>query len=107
MFLDLCSIDCKTWQDVLIEKGFEFSTSKSLIGFISWNKGEEFNKLGKKITEVLSAYQGRVFVKDVVSTNFNDKGLLFLNTEIPEDAANKIFEAIMSYEQNNVYNTLH
>ena len=107
MVLDLCDIKCKTWQDVLIEKGFEFSTSKSLIGFISWNEGEEFNKLGKKITEVLSGYQGRVFVKDVVSTNFNDKGLLFFNTEISEESANKIFDAIMSYEQNNVYSTLH
>jgi hypothetical protein len=107
MFLDLCNIECKTWQEVLIEKGFEFSTSKALIGFISWNEGEEFNKLGKKITEVLSGYQGRVIVKDVVSTNFNDKGLLFLNAEISEESATKIFDTIMSYEQNNVYNTLH
>jgi hypothetical protein len=106
MFLDLCNIKCKTWQDVLIEKGFEFSTSKSLIGFISWNDGEEFNKLGKKITQVLSGYQGKVFAKDVVSTNFNDKGLLFLDTETSEESANKIFDAIMSYEQNDVYNTL-
>jgi hypothetical protein len=105
--LDLCNTTCKTWQDVLIEKDFESSISESLIGFISWNKGEEFSKLGKKITEVLSTYQGRVFVKDVASANFNDRGLLFLNTEIPEDAANKMFDAIMSYEQNNVYSTLH
>ena len=105
--MDLCNIECKTWQDVLIEKNFEFSTSKSLIGFISWNEGENFNKLGKKITEVLSGHQGKVFVADVVSTNFNDKGLLFLNTETSEETANKIFDAIMSYEQNNVYNTLN
>lgn len=107
MFLDLCNTKCKTWQDVLIEKNFESSTSKSLIGFISWNKGEEFNKLGEKITEVLSGYQGKIFAKDVVSTNFNDKGLLFLNTEISKESANKIFDTIMSYEQNNVYKTLH
>jgi hypothetical protein len=106
LFLDSCNSKCKTWKDVLIEKNFEFSISESLIGFISWNKGEEFSKLGKKITEILSAYQGRVFVKDVVSTNFNDKGLLFLNTEISEDGANKMFEAIMSYEQENVYDRL-
>lgn len=105
--MDLCNTNCKTWQDVLIEKDFESSTSKSLIGFISWNKGEEFNKIGKKITEVLSGYQGRVFVKDVISTNLNDKGLLFLNTEISQEFANKIFDTIMSYEQNNVYNTLN
>jgi hypothetical protein len=98
---------CKTWQDVLVDEGFEDSISKSLIGFIAWNKGEEFTKLGKKVTKVLSGYQGRVLVKDVVSTNFNDKGLLFLNAEITEEVANKMFGAIMSYEQNNVYNTSH
>lgn len=104
--MDIYNTTCKTWHDVLIEKGLDSSISKSLIGFISWNKGEEFANLGKKITEVLSEYQGRVFAKDVVSSNFNDKGLLFFNVAIPDDVANKIFYAIMSYEQNNVYNTL-
>jgi hypothetical protein len=104
--LDLYNTKCKTWQEVLIEKGFEPSISKALIGFISWNRGEEFNKLGKKITEVLSEHQGKVVVKDVVSANFNDKGLLFLNAETTEEAANKIFEVIMGYEQDNVYNSL-
>ena len=103
--MDLCDIKCKTWKEILVDEGFEDSISKSLIGFIAWNKGEEFTKLGKKVTQVLSGYQGRVLVKDVVSTNFNDKGLLFLNAEIPEEVANKMFGAIMSYEQNNVYNT--
>lgn len=104
--MDLYNTKCKTWQEVLIEKGFESSISKSLIGFISWNRGEEFNKLGKKITEVLSEHQGKVVVKDVVSANFNDKGLLFLNAEVAEEAANKMFEVIMGYEQDNVYNSL-
>lgn len=48
MFLYLCNTKCKTWQDILIEKNFESFTSRSLIEFISWNKGEEFNKLGEK-----------------------------------------------------------
>jgi hypothetical protein len=104
--LDLYNTKCKTWQEVLIEKGLEPSISKALIGFISWNRGEEFNKLGKKITEVLSEHQGKVVVKDVVSANFNDEGLLFLNAETTEEAANKIFEVIMGYEQDNVYNSL-
>lgn len=98
---------CKTWHDVLIEKGFDSTTSKSLIGFISWNKGEEFSKLGTEITQLLSGYEGRVFAKDVSAVNYNDKGLLFFSSDIPEEIANKIFEAIMSYEQNNVYCSIH
>ena len=104
--MDLYNTKCKTWQEVLIEKGFEPSISKTLIGFISWNRGEEFNKLGKKITEVLSEHQGKVVVKDVVSANFNDKGLLFLSAEVAEEAVNNMFEVIMGYEQDNVYNSL-
>jgi len=104
--LNLHNADCKTWQDVLIEKGFDSSTATSLIGFISWNKGEEFTKLGKEITEVLYGFEGTVFSKDVASTDYNDKGLLFFDTDIPDETANKIFETIMSYEQNNVYNSL-
>jgi hypothetical protein len=61
-----------------MEKGFDSSTAKSLIGFISWNKGEEFNKLGKEITEIFLGYEGKVIAKDVVSSKYNDKGLLFL-----------------------------
>ena len=57
---------CKTWQDVLAEKGFDSAVSQALIGFISWNKGEKFNKLGRELTEILSVYEGKVFIKDVV-----------------------------------------
>ncbi len=107
MVLSLDNICCKTWQDVLIEKGFDSSTAKALIGFISWNKGEEFFKLGTEITQLLSGYEGKVFAKDVTAINYNDKGLLFFSTDISQEIANKIFEAIMSYEQNNVYSSLH
>lgn len=41
---------CNTWHDVLIESDFDSSDAKSLIGFISWNKGEEFAHLGREIT---------------------------------------------------------
>lgn len=99
-------ITCKTWQDVLDEKGFDPAISKSLIGFISWNKGEKFTKLGKELTELLSDHEGRVFFKDVSSSKYNDTGLVLFNTDISEDIANKVFDAIMSYEQNDVYDTL-
>lgn len=105
--MTICDIKCKTWHDVLMEKGVDSSTSKSLIGFISWNKGEEFNKLGKEITEIFSGYEGKVIAKDVVSSKYNDKGILFFSTDIPENIANEIFDTIMSYEQNHVYNSLH
>ena len=102
----ICNTQCKTWQDVLVEKGFDLPISKSVIGFISWNKGEEFNMLGKELTEILSGHAGNVFIKDVVSNNYNDKGLILFNTDIPEYVANEMFDAIMDYEQNNVYHTL-
>lgn len=98
---------CKTWQDVLIEKGFDSHVSKSLIGFISWNRGEEFTKLGTELTEILSGYEGRIFVKDVVSTDYNDKGLLIFSTDVPEYIVNEMFNAIMDYEQNDVYDSLY
>lgn len=104
--MSICDIKCKTWHDVLIEKGFDPSTAKSLIGFVSWNKGEEFNHLGREITEIYAGYEGKVLAKDVISCKFNDKGILFFNKEVSESVANKIFDAIMGYEQNNVYNSL-
>lgn len=104
--MDRCDIECNTWHDILIKKGFNPDLSRALIGFISWNKGEEFEKLGKEITEVLSGHEGKVFVKDVASTKLNDKGLLFFNMDIPQDVSNNVFDAIMDYEQNEVYNTL-
>lgn len=87
-------------------KGFERSIVKNLIGFISWNKGEEHPKLGREITELLSTYEGKVFVKDVASMNFNDKGLLFFSTDVSDEIANQMFDTIMDYEQHEVYSPL-
>lgn len=104
--MDKESIETNTWQDVLTTKGFNHSTVSNLIGFISWNKGEEHPKLGREITELLSTNEGKVFVKDVTSMNFNDKGLLFFSNDVSEETANEIFDVIMDYEQNEVYSTL-
>ena len=105
--MDDFNIKCKTWHDVLIESGFNPSISKALIGFISWNKGEEFNNLGHEINQMLLNHTGTVFANDVISSKYNDKGLLFFDTEVPISIANEIFDAIMSYEQMNVYNPLY
>lgn len=94
---------CDTWHDVLIENGFDSSTAKSLIGFVSWNKGDEFVHLGREITELLSDHEGKVFAKDAVSSSYGDKALLFFSRDISEETANKMFEVIMNYEQNEVY----
>lgn len=96
-------LKCDTWHDILIKSGFNSSTARSLIGFVSWNKGDEFAKLGREITEVLSDYQGKVFAKDAVSSMYGDKALLFFNEDVSEAIANKMFDVIMNYEQKNVY----
>ncbi|WP_097028288.1 hypothetical protein [Clostridium peptidivorans] len=96
---------CNTWHDVLIEKGFDSSEARSLIGFISWNKGDEFVHLGKEITEILAGHEGKVFAKDAVSSSYGDKALLFFDKDIPEETASKMFEAIMNYEQKEVYSS--
>lgn len=95
-----------TWHDILIKNGFDSATAGSLIGFVSWNKGDEFAYLGREITEVLSDYEGKVFAKDAVSSAYGDKALLFFDKDISEEIANKIFEAIMNCEQKEVYPNL-
>jgi hypothetical protein len=92
-----------TWHDVLIRNGFNPSMAQSLIGFVSWNKGDEFAYLGREITEVLSDYEGRLFAKDAVSSSYGDKALLFFDQDVSEETACKMFEVIMDYEQNQVY----
>lgn len=99
------NLNCDTWHDVLIQKGFDSQSVKALIGFICWNKGDEFAKLGSEITEILSGYEGKVYAKDSVSTTYKDRALLFFNEDIPEGTVNKMFDAIMDYEQNEVYST--
>lgn len=105
--MDVFNINCKTWHDVLIERGFDPSVSKALIGFISWNKGEEFNNLDSKINEILCNHKGTVFANDVESSKYNDKGLIFFTVEVSKSIANEMFDAIMNYEQMNVYNPLY
>ena len=97
---------CLTWHEVLVKKGINPEMSKSLIGFTSWNQNEIPDKLGKHITDILQKYDGRVIAKDVVGTRYNDIGLLFLNNDIPEDVATEVFDTIMNYEQEEVYDTL-
>lgn len=94
---------CDTWHDILIKNGLDYSTTKSFIGFVSWNKGDEFVHLGREITEILFGYEGRVFAKDAVSSIYGDKALLFFDQDVSEETAGRIFEIIMNYEQNEVY----
>lgn len=97
---------CITWHEVLINKGINPEMSKSLIGFTSWNQNEIPNKLGKHITDILQEYSGKVIVKDVVGTRYNDIGLLFLSNDIPQDVSTTVFDIIMNYEQEEVYDPL-
>lgn len=90
----------KTWKDVLKEKGFDKNITDSFIGFISWHKGEMYNNLGEKISNVLSDYSGDVIVKDVFCSIENDEGLIFMKKEISENVANDIFKTITIYEEN-------
>ncbi|QZY57286.1 hypothetical protein [Crassaminicella profunda] len=92
-----------TWQEVLMNKGFDHSTSKSLIGFIAWKENEIFSRLGEEINDVLCGYEGKVIAKDVISNKYNNKGLLFVNNHISNDLSNKIFEEILDYEHEEVY----
>ncbi|MBU3214588.1 hypothetical protein LL033_04810 [Clostridium estertheticum] len=97
---------CLTWHEILIKKGINPEISKSLIGFTSWNQKEIPNKLGKHITDILQENIGKVIVKDVIGTRYNDIGLLFLNNDMSEDIATMVFNTIMEYEQEEVYDIL-
>lgn len=99
-------LKCDTWHDVLIKAGVDTSVARSLIGFISWNKGDEFPRLGTEITEVLNGYEGKVFAKDAVNKSYGDKALLFFSTDISKSMSEKIFDIIMNYEQKEVYSHL-
>lgn len=101
----MSNLNCDTWHDILIKRGFDSKDAKSLIGFICWNRDEEFAKLGTEITEILSGYEGKVFAKDSISSSYGDKALLFFSEDIVEDTANEMFDCIMDYEQNEVYST--
>jgi hypothetical protein len=92
-----------TWHEVLIRNGIDAYTARNFIGFVAWNKGDEFPKLGREITEVVSDSKGRIYVKDAISSRYGDKALLFFSIDVAESTSNKIFDIIMEYEQNEVY----
>ncbi len=94
---------CLTWHEILIEKGINPEIANSLIGFTSWNQEEFPDKLGKHITDILKDYSGKVIVKDVIGTKYNDMGLLFLNNGMSQELATNVFDIIMKYEQEDVY----
>jgi hypothetical protein len=87
-----------TWQDVLAEHNVDEAASKSLIGFVSWNRNEPSPLIGKDITGILKDSRGNVIVKDVGSKSYNDRGLLFVDKEMDIETANEIFDIIMEYE---------
>lgn len=94
-----------TWQELLEEKGIEPKLARKIFAFISWNENEGFSGLGNKITQILFSCNDRLIIKDVTSKKYNDIGLLFLTEDLSTEIANEIFDIIMSYEQEVIYNT--
>jgi hypothetical protein len=92
-----------TWKEVLINKGIDESIVKSFIGFIAWDEGKIFSKLGQEINDVLNGYEGKVIANDVICNKYKSIGILFFSTDISEKIANKVFEVIQDYEHNEVY----
>lgn len=97
------SLDSITWQEVLTVGGMDADTASRLIGFVSWNKDEMAPLLGQDITNILSQSGGKAVVKDVSTSAYNDRGLLFLEEDVPDDSAHRMFDIIMDYEQQEVY----
>jgi len=95
-----------TWHEVLKNKGFDSKVSKSVIGFIAWEKDNMFQKIGKEINDVLLGYEGKIIAKDVLSNKFNNIGVLFVSDDISQDTSDKIFQAILDYEHEEVYRHL-
>ena len=91
------------WHEVLSKKGFDSMTSSSFIGFIAWEKNNMFSKMGKEINDALLGYEGRVIAMDVHSTKYNNIGVIFVNKDIPEESTYDIFNAILDYEHEEVY----
>jgi hypothetical protein len=99
----ITDILCLTYKDVLSNKGFKDDITANFIGFISWEKGETFPKLGKEINDTMSGYTGKFFANDVISSKYNFIGILFFKKEISDEMANEIFETIIEYEHCEVY----
>lgn len=98
------SIKNITWKEVLINKSFDESIVKSFIGFISWDEGEIFSKLGEEINDVLADYEGKIIAKDTVCNKYESIGILFFSKDLSQDIADRMFKAIQDYEHNEVYN---
>lgn len=92
-----------TWQQVLKQKGFPNETAESFIGFIAWEDHHMFSKLGEEITDVLIGHEGKVFAKDVMNQKYKNTGLLFFNRNIPKETVDQVFDTILTYEHETVY----
>jgi len=92
-----------TWHEVLSKKGFDSSVSQSLIGFIAWEKNNIFSKMGQEINDALLGYEGKVVAKDVINTKYNNTGILFVSNDMSDKTASKVFDTILTYENEEVY----
>ncbi|MFZ5969895.1 MAG: hypothetical protein ACOYVK_22265 [Bacillota bacterium] len=92
-----------TWHDLLIQKGIDPSSAKALISFISWNQNTEYPHLGERITNILASNAGSIFVKDAARRKHGDRGLLFLDRDLPDDVASDMFNIIIDYEEEEMY----
>ncbi|AOT72588.1 hypothetical protein [Geosporobacter ferrireducens] len=94
----------KTWHEVLKKAGFNGPIAESLIGFISWEEDKIYPRLGHEMNDVLNNYEGKLVAHDVHSSKYHHQGILFLNKRLPEEISNKILDAILDYEYDEVYN---
>jgi len=93
-----------TWIDVLKNNGFNSEIAESLIGFISWKDNNIYSNLGEEISDVLNGYKGEFYTKDVNNNKYDSFGILFLKKNFPDNLANNIYDSILDYENNQVYN---
>lgn len=92
-----------TWHQVLQDKGFKSEVSESLIGFIAWEENNIFSKMGKEINDVLMGYEGKIIAKDVSNAKYNNTGILFVKKNISEKMASQVFDTILNYEHEEIY----
>lgn len=92
-----------TWHEVLSKKGFDSSVAECLIGFIAWEKDNIFSKIGREINDVLLGYEGKVIAKDVSNARYNNIGILFVRNDISDKTASEVFDTILKYEHEEVY----
>lgn len=93
-----------SWKDLLSKKNIDKNVIEKFIGFISWQPDNIYPKLGKEITDILTGYTGNVIAIDVYCEKYNTLGLLFVNKTISIENAEVIFNTIISYENEEIYN---